>query len=94
MRAKPQSGFTPDQVDKLIERAVGAGKVRLGHTPSYVLDLYYQLHDEDSQQAMRALAGAPEETAAVQSPPSPSEDSLRTVAQSTNEKTPQLFEIK
>ena len=40
-----------------------------GHSSSDMLDLYYHLHDEDSQQAMRALAGVPEETAVVQSPP-------------------------
>ena len=28
----------------------------LGHSSSDILDLYYHLHDDDSQQAMQALA--------------------------------------
>lgn len=31
----------------------------LGHSSSEMLDLYYHLHDADSQEAMRALAGRP-----------------------------------
>lgn len=66
----------------------------LGHSSSDMLDLYYHLHDEDSQQAMRALAGVPAGTTPAQTISSPSEDSLRTVAQSTKEKTPQAPELQ
>ncbi len=59
-----------------------------------MLDLYYHLHDEDSQQAMQALAesGRPSDPSpTVASPP---EGSLRALGQSTIEKTPQTPEIQ
>ena len=40
----------------------------LGHSSSEMLDLYYHLHDEDSQQAMQALA-EPAETSVAKSNP-------------------------
>ncbi len=56
--------------------------------------LYYHLHDEDSQQAMQALADAAEVNARAPTEDSPSEGNLRANRQSTIEKTPQLPELQ
>ena len=61
----------------------------LGHSSSDMLDLYYHLHDEDSQEAMRALAGVVTEAHAQGSSHSPAEGNLRAMGESTIEKTPQ-----
>jgi len=63
----------------------------LGHSSSDMLDLYYHLHDEDSLQAMQALAdeGADRHVAAESS-----EGNLRATGQSTIEKKAQAPEIQ
>lgn len=80
----------------------------LGHSSSEMLDLYYHLHDDDSQQAMLALAGmsaathdtakSPENngnsTALAVAPENRFEGSLRAVGQSTIEKLLQLREFQ
>jgi len=63
----------------------------LGHSSSDMLDLYYHLHDEDSLQAMQALA---DEGADQSGGEEPSEGNLRATGQSTIEKTPQAPEIQ
>jgi hypothetical protein len=56
-----------------------------------MLDLYYHLHDEDSQQAMMALASNPDEDdPESDSDEFCSEDILRTFGQSTIEKESQV----
>ena len=57
----------------------------LGHSSSAMLDLYYHLHDEDSQRAMLALASTAEESF---------EGNLRATGQSKIEKTLQVPEVK
>jgi len=66
----------------------------LGHSSSEMLDLYYHLHDEDSQQAMMALAGGDETAEDGQQPDSPSEGTLRAQGQSTIENESQVPEIQ
>ena len=63
--------------------------VWLGHNSSDMLDLYYHLHDEDSLQAMQALA---DEAADRDGGEEPSEGNLRATEQSAIEKTPQALE--
>jgi integrase/recombinase XerD len=63
----------------------------LGHSSSKMLDLYYHLHDEDSQQAMMALASDSEEDDPQTDPDEFCfEGSLRAVDQSTIEKKSQV----
>ena len=66
----------------------------LGHSSSDMLNLYYHLYDEDSQQSMVALAASHAPAKPQSSEPPPSEGSLRAVDQSTIEKTPQAPEIQ
>jgi integrase len=66
----------------------------LGHSSSDMLDLYYHLHDDDSQQAMLALANGEQ----VVSHTTGGNDALkkgnsRAIGESTNEKTPQTPDI-
>ena len=77
----------------------------LGHSSSEMLDLYYHLHDEDSQQAMQALAatgvlpapdakvGAGDEVPRKQGPSAP-EGTLRAMNGSTIEKLLQVHEFQ
>jgi len=66
----------------------------LGHSSSQMLDLYYHLHDEDSRQAMLALAHTAEKPATTGSGSARPEDILRTMDQSTIEKTLQAPEVQ
>ncbi|OWY64939.1 hypothetical protein B7486_44640, partial [cyanobacterium TDX16] len=79
----------------------------LGHSSSEMLDLYYHLHDDDSQQAMLALAGGNgtrinRDAGALNSEKSERNDkidsdfegSLRAVGQSTIEKLSQVREFQ
>lgn len=80
----------------------------LGHSSSEMLDLYYHLHDEDSQQAMLALAGVNAATQvagtlvgtngnkAAQSPAPENcfEGNLRAIEQSRIEKLLQVAELQ
>ncbi|MFO0971867.1 MAG: tyrosine-type recombinase/integrase [Phycisphaerae bacterium] len=80
----------------------------LGHSSSEMLDLYYHLHDDDSQQAMLALAGINagsrdaanasanngSGTALAVAPENRLEGSLRAVGQSTIEKRSQVREFQ
>ncbi len=79
----------------------------LGHSSSDMLDLYYHLHDDDSQQAMVALAGGNgprinRDAGALNSPKSETigdadsrfEGSLRAVGQSTIKKLSQVREFQ
>ena len=62
----------------------------LGHSSSDMLDLYYHLHDEDSQQTMLALA----KSHIIVDEKMPIEGSLRTVGQYKIEKTLQVPEVQ
>ena len=74
----------------------------LGHSSSDMLDLYYHLHDADSQAAMKSLAddtfnltrGPDEMNAPAESPGDGFEGALRAPGQSTIEKTPQAPEVR
>ncbi len=66
----------------------------LGHSSSDMLDLYYHLHDEDSQEAMRALAGAAAPVAVDAQQDSPPKGNLRATGESRIEKTPQTPELQ
>ena len=66
----------------------------LGHSSSEMLDLYYHLHDEDSQQAMMALANSHVVGGSFNSQDSPCEGNLRANGQSKIEKTLQVPEVK
>ena len=67
----------------------------LGHSSSDMLDLYYHLHDDDSQQAMQALAATGTETAVVgPAAVEGSEGSLMANGQSTIEKLSQVREFQ
>lgn len=62
----------------------------LGHSSSDMLDLYYHLHDEDSQEAMRALAGiTPQTGCSGDEAALASKGNLRATGESRIEKTPQ-----
>ena len=65
----------------------------LGHSSSEMLDLYYHLHDEDSRQAMAALAGGEELEKGPPAAP-PFEGNLRATGQSAIEKTAQAPDIQ
>jgi hypothetical protein len=63
----------------------------LGHSNLEMLDLYYHLHDDDSQKTMMELAKSDNS----EIPEEKSEDSLRTVAGSkivNNQQPPELQE--
>lgn len=66
----------------------------LGHSSSDMLDLYYHLHDDDSQQAMLALAAGAESLSQRGDTNSRFEGSLRAVGQSTIEKLSQVREFQ
>jgi len=66
----------------------------LGHSSSQMLDLYYHLHDEDSQQAMMALAKSGGTTISESGEGSAYEGNLRAISQSKIEKTLQVPEVK
>jgi len=67
----------------------------LGHSSSQMLDLYYHLHDEDSRQAMMALAESDDgPTTNPQEEDSPPEGDLRATGESTIEKTTQALEVE
>ena len=59
-----------------------------------MLDLYYHLHDEDSRQAMMALAEAGESREKEVARCSPFEGNLRATGQSRIEKTLQVPEVQ
>jgi hypothetical protein len=56
-----ESADAPDEIDTGLDTTSAYRKALawLGHSSSDMLDLYYHLHDEDSQETMRALAGVP-----------------------------------
>ncbi|MCY2930618.1 MAG: tyrosine-type recombinase/integrase [Planctomycetota bacterium] len=73
----------------------------LGHSSSEMLDLYYHLHDDDSWQAMQALAGdaaggesAPENPAEAEDEDESDEGNSRATGGSTIEKTLQAPEVR
>jgi len=66
----------------------------LGHSSSQMLDLYYHLHDEDSQHAMVALANSSVVDGRFGSQYSTFEGNLRAMGQSKIEKTLQVPEAK
>lgn len=63
----------------------------LGHSNSDMLELYYHLHDEDSQEAMRSLAGTDATSLRAKRP---AEGTLRAPDQSKIEKLSQLPEFQ
>ena len=65
----------------------------LGHSSSEILDLYYHLHDADSQAAMKSLADDTFDGSA-ESAEGGFEGNLRATGQSTIEKTPQAPEVR
>ncbi len=66
----------------------------LGHSSSQMLDLYYHLHDEDSQRAMEALGESAGAGAGDDQKDAPSEGNLRAMGQSRIEKTLQVPEVQ
>ena len=66
----------------------------LGHSSSEMLDLYYHLHDEDSQQAMMALAKSEKKVPSDNMDFSSHEGNLRAIGQSKIEKTLQVPEAR
>jgi integrase len=66
----------------------------LGHSSSQMLDLYYHLHDEDSQNAMRALAESASARLSDRNEHSPFKGNLRATNQSKIEKTLQVPEVQ
>ncbi len=62
----------------------------LGHSSSEMLDLYYHLHDEDSQNAMMELAKSYE----TENIPAPNKDSLRATGESKIVSNPQVPELQ
>ena len=66
----------------------------LGHSSSQMLDLYYHLHDEDSQYAMVALANFSVVDGHFGSQYSTFEGNLRAMGQSKIDKTLQVPEAK
>jgi len=66
----------------------------LGHSSSEMLDLYYHLHDDDSQKAMSALASSGPNHMIQHNEDSAFEGHLRTTGQSRIEKTLQVPEVK
>jgi len=66
----------------------------LGHSSSEMLDLYYHLHDEDSQQAMMALAKSEGKAPSDDMEFSSHEGNLRAIDQSKIERTLQVPEAR
>ena len=66
----------------------------LGHSSSQMLDLYYHLHDEDSQQAMMALAESGSRRSGDGEEDPADEGNLRATGQSKIEKTLQVPEVQ
>jgi hypothetical protein len=66
----------------------------LGHSSSDILDLYYHLHDEDSQQAMMALANSTVVDGRFGAQDSPFEGNLRAIGESKIEKLLQVPDFK
>jgi len=66
----------------------------LGHSSSQMLDLYYHLHDDDSQQAMHALANATPKPNAGIEVKSRNEGVLKAKQQSKIEKLMQVHEFQ
>ena len=74
----------------------------LGHSSSEILDLYYHLHDADSQAAMKSLADDTSNTielieetgGSAESAQDGSEGTLRATGQSRIDKTLQLPEVR
>jgi len=66
----------------------------LGHSSSEMLDLYYHLHDDDSHQAMQALADSTQVRLKNGDSDAGVEDHLRTTGQSTIEKLSQVLEFQ
>ena len=66
----------------------------LGHSSSQMLDLYYHLHDEDSQKAMMALAKSDYSVPSKEQEDSTLKGNLRAIGQSKIEKTLQVPEVK
>jgi len=61
----------------------------LGHSSSDILDLYYHLHDEDSQNAMKELAKSHDEEQ-----PDPNKGNLRATGESKTVKNLQPIELQ
>ena len=66
----------------------------LGHSSSQMLDLYYHLHDEDSQRAMEALGESAGAAARDDQKDAPSEGNLRAMGLSRIEETLQVPQIQ
>jgi site-specific recombinase XerD len=66
----------------------------LGHSSSEMLDLYYHLHDEESRNAMQALAENTQHQTVNDNQNSPFEGNLRAIGQSKIEKTLQVPEVQ
>lgn len=62
----------------------------LGHSSSDILDLYYHLHDEDSQNAMMELAKSHD----VEIAPAPNKGNLRATEESKISNNPQVPELQ
>ncbi len=58
-----------------------------------MLDLYYHLHDDDSQRAMEAMAESASPGSGDDKENSPPEGNSRAMGQSRIEKTPQVPEV-
>ena len=65
----------------------------MGHSSSEMLDLYYHLHDDDSQQAMQALAESARIGAEKEPSESAAEGALRAQGQSAIERLAQVPEF-
>ena len=65
----------------------------LGHSSSQMLNLYYHLHDQDSQRAMMALAKADQFTPNTKMQTSTFKGNMRAMGQSKIEKTLQVPEV-
>ena len=66
----------------------------LGHSSSDMLDLYYHLHDEDSQNTMQALAAGGENMLSRNNEKYPNEGNLRATGEYKTEKTLQVPEVQ
>ena len=66
----------------------------LGHSSSDMLELYYHLHDDESQRAMQQLAASAETGLSEPQPDSPIEDNLRATGGSTIEKLAEVPEFQ
>jgi site-specific recombinase XerD len=64
----------------------------LGHSSSDILDLYYHLHDEDSQNAMMELAKS--QNAEAETASAPNKGNLRATGESKISNDPQIPELK